>query len=165
MIITIHYIKPVIDMSVRSLCFKPYYNHPKGCPNHGKRARCPPLAPRIDEFFDLTKKTMAVVAHFNLGQHVEKMRNKHSNWSNRQCECCLYWQGTVRRWLRREIAYNLTRTALFDTDNLIATDCPEAMGVNVTATMADVGIVLEWPPKKIVRKIAFIGTQAQVKGE
>lgn len=160
---TIHYVKPVINESVRGLCFKPYHNHPKGCPNFGKRNICPPKALLISEFFDLTKKVLAVCIHFNLGQHVEKMRAKHPNWSQRQLECCLYWQGTARKKLKKEIAYNMTRAPLFDGHELAVTDCPEAMGVDVTATMKDAGIILEWPPKKIVRKIAFIGTKA--KGE
>jgi predicted metal-binding protein len=156
---TIHYVKPVINYTVRSLCFKPYPNHPKGCPNFGKRDICPPQAPPISSFFDLDKKIMAVVIHFSLELHRQKMLAEHPNWSKRQTDCCLYWQGTVRKQLKQEIAYNLTRANLFDGGELIATDCPEAMGVDVTATMKKVGIILEWPPEKIVRKIAFIGTQ------
>lgn len=155
---TIHYVKPIINDSVRNLCFKAYRGHPKGCPNFSKRDICPPKAPRIADCFDLSKRVMAVCVHFNIGQHIEKMRVKHPEWSDRQCACCLYWQGTVRKWLRKEVAYNLSRTALFDGGELISTDCPEAMGVDVTATMKQSGIILEWPPKKIVRKIAFIGT-------
>ena len=155
---TIHYIKPVLRPTVRNLCFKGYPGHPKGCPNFGKRDICPPKAPMIGDFFDLSKKIMAVVIPFNLGMHKEKMKKKHPNWSERQCECCLYWQGTVRKKLKYEVAYNLSRTILFDGGELIATDCPEAMGVNVTETMKKVGVILEWPPKRIVRKIAFIGT-------
>ena len=160
---TIHYVKPVLQNSVRNLCCKPYPNHPKGCPNFNKRDICPPTAPFLDQYFDLDKKVLAVVIHFNLGQHVAKMKDRHPNWSQRQLECCLYWQGTARKKLRQEIAYNMPRTTLFDGHELIVTDCPEAMGVDVTATMKEVGIILEWPPKKIVRKIAFIGT-AMLKG-
>lgn len=156
---TIYYIKPVINQVVRDLCYKPYYNHPKGCPNYGKRAICPPQAPTLDKFFDLDKRIMAVVIHFNIELHREKMKVKHPKWSRRQCECCLYWQGKVKRRLRQEIEYNLMRAALFDDGPLIATDCPEAMGVDVTATMKNVGIILEWPPEKTVIKIAFIGSQ------
>lgn len=155
---TIHYVQPVIERSVRNLCVKPYYNHPKGCPNYNKRNLCPPAALLLTEFIDLDKRVLAVCVHFNLGMHVERMKDKHPNWSQRQCECCLYWQGSVKKKLKDEVAYNMTRPALFDSGNLVSTDCPEAMGVNVTATMANVGIVLEWPPKKIVRKIAFIGS-------
>lgn len=154
---TIHYVKPVLQNSVRQLCAKPYYNHPKGCPNFNKRCSCPPAAPLLSEFFDLRKRVLAVCIDFNLAQHVETMKARHPNWSRRQCECCLYWQGTVRKKLKQEIQYNMTRSPLFDDAELISTDCPEAMGCNVTETMKAVGVILEWPPKQIVRKIAFIG--------
>lgn len=155
---TIHYVKPVLDQSVRGLCCKAYPNHPKGCPNFNKRDTCPPNSPMMDNFLDLSKKVMAVCVHFNLGQHVGRMKEKHPKWSQRQLECCLYWQGTARKWLKQEIAYNITRNALFDGYELVSTDCPEAMGVNVSETMKEAGIVLEWPPKEIVRKVAFIGS-------
>ena len=38
--------------------------------------------------------------------------------------------------------------------------CPEANGVNVTRTLKEYGIELEWPPKRIVRQIAIIGSVA-----
>ncbi len=155
---TIHYVKPMLQNTVRKLCCKPYYNHPKGCPNFGERNTCPPTAPFLNDFLDLTKKVLAVCIHFNLGQHIEKMKTKHPNWSQRQCECCLYWQGSIKKKLKYEIKYNMERYPLFDGYKLVATDCPEGMGVNVTKTMKKVGIILEWPPKKTVRKIAFIGT-------
>ena len=158
---TVHYVKPILQLSVRSLCTQPYYNHPKGCPNFNKRCTCPPTAPLLDDYFDLTKRVLAVCIHFNLAQHVEKMRAKHPKWSQRQCECCLYWQGSVKKKLKQELQYNIARVPLFDNDRLISTDCPEAMGVNVTETMKTVGVILEWPPKKIVRKIAFIGSNGK----
>ncbi len=158
---TIHYVEPALQNSVRGLCTKPYYNHPKGCPNAGKRDICPPHAPLLGDFFELEKRILAVCIHFNLGQHIEKMKAKHPDWSQRQLECCLYWQGGVKKKLRQEVKYNIARTPLFDGGKLVATDCPEAMGVNVTATMQAVGVILEWPPKVIVRKIAFIGSVAE----
>ncbi len=86
------------------------------------------------------------------------MLKKHPKWTRRQLDCCLYWQGQVNKRLRTAVDYNLTRHILFKgADRLVATYCPEAMGVNVTRTMADVGINLEWPPERIVIKIAFIG--------
>ena len=144
---TIHYVEPVIDLAVRKLCFKAYYNHPKGCPNFGKRGICPPQAPLINQFFDLNKRIIAIVVHFNLGLHRKQMKARHPNWSKRQCECCLYWQGRLRKDLKQRIRHNLNRPILFDDGNLVATDCPEAMGVDVTATMKNVGIILEWPPR------------------
>jgi predicted metal-binding protein len=140
----VDYIKPVIDKSVRRLCYKPYHNHPKGCPNYGKRETCPPKAVLLPEYFDMNKPILAVWVAFSLEQHREKMKNKHPNWSRRQLDCCLYWQGRVNKRLRRQVEYNLGRSPLFEgSNNLIATYCPEAMGVNVTETMKNAGLILE----------------------
>lgn len=49
--------------------------------------------------------------------------------------------------------YYLEGTGIWKT-----TYCPEAMGVNVTATMKNLGVTLEWPPQKVVYKVAIIGT-------
>lgn len=162
---TVHRIIPIIDKSVRGLCCKPYPNHPKGCPNFNKRVICPPQAPMIGEFFDLSKEVLAVCIHFDLKSHIDRMRTKHLNWTQRQLECCLYWQGTARKQLREEIKNNMPEDGLFGDSKLGVTDCPEAMGVNVTETMKNVGVILEWPPKVIVRKIAFIGTLKCVQAE
>jgi len=35
--------------------------------------------------------------------------------------------------------------------------CPEAMGINITATMAQAGIMLEWPPESVTYQIALAG--------
>lgn len=156
---SVHYITPVLHAPVRKLCFKPYPGHPKGCPNFGKRDICPPTAPMFEDYYDMNKKFLAVVAEFDLAGHMQRMKDKHPKWSDRQCACCLYWQGTVRKALKKEVQATMLNGVLFDAGRglLRVTDCPEAMGVDVTATMRQAGVVLEWPPRKIVRKIAFIG--------
>ena len=117
------FVKPVIDESVLQLCTRPYYNHKKGCPNFGKRDTCPPKAPMLYNFFDTSKPILAVWQAFNLESHRERMAVKHPKWSRRQLDCCLYWQGTVRKDLKRNIDYNLKRYVLFGGDtNLIDTD-------------------------------------------
>ncbi|HUS88307.1 MAG TPA: hypothetical protein VMW91_02880 [Desulfosporosinus sp.] len=47
--------------------------------------------------------------------------------------------------------------------NWKTTYCPEAMGVNVTATMKNLGIELEWPPQNVVHKVAIIGIRKESK--
>lgn len=166
----INYVTPIMDESVRDLCKRPYgwnpktrrYSHPKGCPNWGRRDTCPPKAVLLPEFFDMTKPILAVWVAYDLASHRKKAKAKHPDWSNRQCGNSRHWQNGVLARLRREVKYNLERSPLFgNSKNLIATDRPEAMGVNVTETMKNVGVILEWPPVNIVRKIAFIGTPQQ----
>lgn len=146
----------VIDHSVRDLCRRPYPNHPKGCPNYGKKDECPPRAPLLEKVLDLSKPTCVIWNQFPFGDHVERMRSKHPDWSRRQLECCLYWQGTARKQLRQKVfqwyAYQP------DGYEWITLYCPEACGLNVTATMRNMGIELEWPPERFTYQVALIGS-------
>lgn len=155
-------IRPIINMEVRHLCRRPYPGHKKGCPNYGKRDTCPPNAPLLSHFFDVMKPIYAVWVTFDLGAHVKRMRAKQPEWSYRQLSCCLYWQGTARKALKQEIN---ELGIQFGNPNfeVVGSLIPEAMGVDVTATMRRIGIVLEWPPLKTVYKIAFVGSPAKAR--
>lgn len=152
--------KVVVDPSVRDLCRKPYPGHPRGCPNYGKRGNCPPQALLLNEVVDLSKTIWVVWVEFNLEWQRNRMRWKHPKWSIRQAECCLYWQAGVRAELCREIIREqiaLARATGIKASKLIGIEVPEAMGVNVTETMKSIGVELQWPPDKIVRKVGLIG--------
>ena len=147
----------IIDYSVRNLCSQSYPNHPKGCPNYGKRPICPPQCPHIEDWFDISRGFWVVWINFDFAAHRRRMRKKHPEWSQRQVDCCLYWQGTANKMLREavyDMEYYLQGRGRWET-----TYCPEAMGVNVTATMKQLGVILEWPPQNIVRKVALIGVK------
>ena len=145
-------VNPVIDPSVRELCTRPYPLHKNGCPNFSKRVDCPPTVCLIGENIDLTAPVYAVYNVYNFDKHVNKMRDKHPNWSDRQLRCCLYWQPTARKQLREKIEIFLQIKP-----GLAIILNPEAQGVNVTATMEKVGIRLEWPPEKVTYQIALAG--------
>lgn len=151
-------VKPVYRPSVRDLCTKRYHNHPKGCPNFNKRADCPPNVKLLPEIFDTTRTFWALWAEFDLAAQVERMRAKLPLWTYPQLSCCLYWQGSVRKFLRdntRKWIANYAKTH----KGVIYTEGPEAIGVDVTATMKQIGVTLEWPPKQIVRKIILLGVK------
>lgn len=143
----------LIDPKARGYCRLPYPDHPKGCPNFDRRANCPPKAPRLAEVLDLDEPTFLIWTIFNLAGHVKAMRAKHPDWSDRQLRCCLYWQGTARAALRREIE-------IFNADHIgrLILDCPEGAGCDVTASMALLGVSLEWPPVTQTVHVAAAGT-------
>jgi hypothetical protein len=143
---------PVIDHSVRGLCFRPYPLHPKGCPNANKCDRCPPKAPLFENVFDLGSPVFAVVNEFDIGSHVERMRAAHPDWTDRQLYCVLYWQPKARKALAAKVKESLKALPGY-----VETRCPEAMGIDVTKTLANAGVVLEWPPLKIARQVSFLG--------
>lgn len=145
----------IVSEKTGEWCKIPYPNHPKGCPKYGNDKACPPHAPKLDEFFDLSKPLYFVHSEFNLKAHVERMKQKYKLWSDRQCRCVLYWQGTSRKQLREraeEAAWSLGTNAI--------TACPEGMGVNVYATARVSGLCLQRiRGLKICRHIAMIGFQ------
>lgn len=152
-----HKVDPVLKKSVRGLCTKPYPNHPHGCPNWNQRDACPPKAPLLGDVIDLTEPVWMICNAFDFGSHTKRMRSRHPEWAVRQVECCLYWQGTARKQLRSKVADFLG--AQPKGSNLLVLNCPEACGVDITATMASVGIDMEWPPEAIAYQVALIGTQ------
>ena len=146
----------VIDKTVRGLCARPYLGHPKGCPNFNDNpARvppCPPFAPFVEDALDVALPVYAVWNIFDLAEQKERMWRVHPNWSERQAVCCLYWQKGARKALSGKIASFMNYKK-----GLIALMCPEAYGINITATMKSVGVELEWPPQNIAYQIAIVG--------
>mgnify|MGYP000962170430 CR=1 FL=1 len=139
-------VDPVIEPSVRGLCVRPYPLHPKGCPNFGKKIGCPPDAP----IYRPVGPVAAIFNIFPLACHVRWMRDRHPDWSDRQLRCVLYWQPAARKQLKAEI-----RKFLSDHRGWRIIACPEACGVNLTQTMAEVGIRLEWPPEEFAYQIVL----------
>jgi predicted metal-binding protein len=136
----------------RLLCIKPYVGHPRGCPNFGKIDRCPPRAPLWFDVYDRFEPCFAIYTLFEISLHVAKMSERHPDWSERQVRNCLYWQGTARKDLKQQLLkFYLTHPEYeFETT-------PEAMGINVTATMAAAGVTIEWPPRSFVTLVALAG--------
>ncbi len=142
----------VTNLTVRKLCSRPYPNHRKGCPNFNKRETCPPHAPLITDILNQRFPVWAIWNIFDFKAHCQRMRDLHPEWSQRQVECCLYWQGTARKRLRNHI-----RLFKVHHSELIIVRCPEANGVDLTATMQQIGQNLEWPPKSKTYQIVLAG--------
>jgi predicted metal-binding protein len=146
----------MLDIPVQRLCIKPYPGHSRGCPNFNKKKGCPPSVTEWNCKFDISKPTYAIVNQFDLQTHVERMRRWHPDWSERKLVCCLYWQQTARRELAEGI-FAFKNTPKLDREKYIVITCPEAYGVNVTETVKQIGIELEWPPKRYAYQVALAG--------
>jgi hypothetical protein len=102
--------------------------------------------------YDRGQPIYAIVTEFDLATQVARMRAAHPGWSDAQCRCCLYWQPRARKALKAEIQEFARRYPEYN-----VTVTPEAMGVNVTATLRTAGIILEWPPQRIVLRLSLVG--------
>lgn len=146
--------KLCIDNRTGSWCQLPYPNHPKGCPNHGKRNYCPPQAPDVQDFFNLNKRHWFLITEFDFASYIEIMQIAHPSWSERCLRCVLYWQNQIRAIQRQQI--NEFRQIHPDT---LFTQLPEAMHINVLRTLLRLRIDFETKPKIKVLKVALIGYQ------
>lgn len=135
---------------VQDLCKCHYPNYPKGCPNYGKKETCPPQAKLINYILDLNKRVYLIWTDFDVGKHARRMKKKHPHWSEKQMYCCRYWQSTARKIHKEEIE-KLQEKYKFK--KVIRS--PEGNGVNVFGLMKKMGVVLEWPPRKITRVISL----------
>ena len=136
-------------------CRLPYPGHPKGCPNWYKKKVCPPHAPMAAIYFDITKPLYFVHSEFDLSAHIVRMKLRNPDWSERQCKCVLYWQGTSRKQMRERV-----KIAIFELGTNAQTACPEGMGVNVYATARLSGLKMDRiKGMKVCRHITLIGSR------
>ena len=155
-------VMPIVDPRMRGLCRKEYPNHKKGCPNWNKKAGCPPGIPLINEVIDLTKPVYAIYNVFDLAGHINKMKLAHPQWTWRQLVNCLYWQPKARKRLKYQINVALHNIVTNNYDpRLMLIGNPEAHGVNLTETMKNAGIELEWPPKTKTYQIVLAGSRIE----
>ena len=134
-------------------CKLPYPNHPKGCPNFGKKSICPPQAPWLHHHFNINRPLYLVHSEFDLEEHRNNMKQAHPEWSTLQCQCVLYWQPKSRKQL-------IERTG--QAMQALGCNCfscvPEAMGLNVYATARKSGLKLEKIRNlKTCKHVALIG--------
>jgi len=133
-------------------CRLSYIDHPKGCPNYGKKKKCPPYAKPFEDLIE--PPYYIIVQEFDLEAQMKRMKKCHPDWTDRQCRNPRYWQGGVVKKLREE-AYNFVES--HPEENLMVLEIPEANGVHVFKTCRNIGITLDRNPQKIVRKVMIIG--------
>lgn len=127
-------------------CKLKYPGHPHGCPNFPKCISKHPDFKTLKGY-----EWYAVIEKFDLAKQEYNMKLKHPIWSKRQCRCLLYWQGGVRKRLKKK-AYSNVNNFLGD----IVLEIPEACGVNVFKTMKKVGIKLQRNPDLVI-KVMLVG--------
>ncbi len=132
------------EKKIQNLCRLPYYHHPKGCPNFGKKDGCPPNQLLIDKILDFDKELYLIYTEFNVREFAERIKQMYPEWNERQCHNPRYWQPKARKIQREE--ENKAKETLNLTKII---NSPEAHGVNVSELMKKAGIILEWiwPPE------------------
>lgn len=152
-----------ITKKTRLWCQLPYPNHPQGCPNYKKNPLCPPKVKFMKEIIEVFQYFYLIYAIFNLKNQRERMLSIHPEWSNKQANCLLYWQGSVKKELKDYIKRIIL---LNDNVKIFILSCGsgfklkncnqekiysmEAVGINVFHTLKNNNIGFEIKPKNKV---------------
>ncbi|MBD3216132.1 MAG: hypothetical protein GF311_26195 [Candidatus Lokiarchaeota archaeon] len=166
----------IFSKKTRLWCRLPYPDHPKGCPNYNKNRLCPP---KIKYMNDLTQKYnfyYLVYAIFDLKNQKERMLKRNPKWSKRQAKCLLYWQRSVKKYLkdylleiyeknRDKDKYLLScgsgfKSEIFDQEIIPSM---EAAGIDVYRTMKNNHIDFEIKPNKKVILVNLICTKEKLQ--
>lgn len=139
----------VLDHMFKGMCLRPFYKHPKGCPNYGKKHGCPPSKFLENEILDFKRPMYVIYTPFNISEFAKRMADAHPEWQEYPRQLCnpRRWQSTSRKNHRADISEFLKEHPYYHVDS-----SPEARGVNVSALMKSVGVDLrwDWPPKEIL---------------
>jgi len=180
--IEINYFDIAFDENVQNLCVNSKYS----CPNYSHCWACPPNSPFMKNKLAQHEKFFLVYYKYDLHNFSEKMRERHSNWSDKMCRNPRYYNNSIRKGLELEInQFLLTYKEKYQSRLILGggscricktqkyhgcsfdlnEPCRfpekrrysmEAVGINVDETVKQFGIHLEWPPINWVYQIGLI---------
>jgi len=150
MILRLH--KIIAHPKVMEMCKIPYDGNPDGCPMYDTRSVCPPQTKMYNEL--IHPPYFLVIQEYDLEEQMKCMKKIHPNWSDKQCANSRYWQKGFDASIEDE-AKEYIKSTMRDGRIIIR---PEAYGVNLFATCAHHGIILERKyPLRVVKKMVMIG--------
>lgn len=149
----------VYDTEIQCLCTRPFYKHPRGCPNYNKKDGCPPNQLLINNVLDFEKDLYVIYTEFPVEKFAKRMKKRHLKWSQRQIYNPRLWQSHARKLQRIEEVKVMKENGL--TKIILS---PEAHGVNVTELMKNIGISLkwEWPPEHMLKNKAYLNNTVYI---
>ena len=156
-------------------CTLPYSGHPNGCPNYNKNVLCPPKAQSLKNLILKYNFHYLIYGKFDIKQHKAKLKKKYPHWSDKQTGCVLYWQSSVKKYLREFIEqiysknpnkslYLLACGSGFKNGFINQKDVysMEAGDINVFKTLKDNNIPFELKPKNYVLLVNLLSTDKRL---
>ena len=156
---------------IEDLCHRSYSNHKKGCPNIDK---CYHLnIPNFEIISEYGKYNhfYLIYAKFDFKQYKDLRKKEHSNWSEKQIKCVLYWQKSVKKILSEFInqqdlsnhGYILGCGTGLKIKNQDRVGSMENSCINVFSTCKLNGIKLEINPKNNIYLVCLLCSKKIIK--
>ena len=173
--------KIIFDPKVQTYCNNPRFK----CPNYGHNWACPPEAPYLDNILTKYTYFFLVYEKFDLKAYISEKKSRFPNRSEEKIKNAFYREQFMRDWIEQDIkkfVENLERKyeeifILWDGhcrvcekvqkncsyDEGIACRYPtdirysmEAVGINVTETVKNLNLDIEWPPKNYAYRFSLV---------
>lgn len=141
-------VEPVMLRSRKRACCARYPGHADGCPKYGRYPDCPPDAPWFTRRYGGGVRIAAVA--FDFAGFIAWRRSLRPDWTEKALRNPRHWQGHLAAALNGYLA----GVKLAEDEDIILN--PEAQGIDVTATCEAAGLVLQWPPRDRVCRVAMI---------
>lgn len=161
---------------VLDLCYYPYPNHPKGCPNIDK-CHSEKKIPYFSEVVKNNKFTHYYLVYINFNFAKYKVLRKEGNPeffnSEARLKCLFYWQNSVKKLLKQKI-----EELINNQNSIFIAGCGsgmkikgynkygysmEAMGINVFSTLKLNEIPFELKPKSKIILCSLICSKNKLK--
>jgi predicted metal-binding protein len=177
----IEYEDIVFDKKVQSFCVNSQFK----CPYYAHSWACPPEAPYLEEKISKYSHFFLIYTKFNLAAYVASNQKKYPERSKQQIINRFYAKSLTRDDLEEEVQQFLKEFKRNSENSLILWDghcriceqkgyknCAyeqneecrfpqeirfsmEAVGIHVTKTVQNLGLEIEWPPKKYYYRFAL----------
>ncbi|MFW9941430.1 MAG: DUF2284 domain-containing protein [Candidatus Thorarchaeota archaeon] len=172
----------IFDPKVQTYCINPNFR----CPNYGHSWACPPEAPYLKEFVSKFKEFFLIYYELNLNTYLKEEKDKNEDLSEESIKNELYTAGFLRNKLEKEIYMSLEENQGKYKEKFILWDgycrvcsnkedkgCTydsgkpcrypnkkrysmEAVGIDVTTTVNNLKLNIEWPPINYVYRFGLI---------
>ncbi|HSV94438.1 MAG TPA: hypothetical protein VLH94_00470 [Spirochaetia bacterium] len=149
-------VEAICDSRMKAHCLDPYYKHSKGCPNWNYKKGCPPHVPYFPDTY--SKSVYIAAIRFNFAEYLAKKKEIHPDWTERALRNPRHWQGHIRSELHHFLEEELPQRPDILGEVILN---PEALGVNLFATCAKAGIILEHTPENSVYNIVLIAQKLE----
>ncbi len=170
------------DPKVQTYCVNPNFK----CPIYGHSWACPPEAPYLEEEVSKYQKFFLVYVEFNLSQYIQTVKEKHPKRSEINIRNTFFMNNLLRDKLEQEIKNFFEEDQILNKKTLVLWDAfcrvcsnntdkgctydsgdpcrypdkkrysMEAVGIDVTKTVKNLNIELEWPPKEFVYRFGLV---------
>ncbi len=171
----------IFDRKIQTLCITPQFK----CPYYGHSWACPPEAPYMEQEISKYSKFFLIYRKFNLAEYVAIKKKQHPKRSERSIRNRFYLKTIMRNDLEKEVSQFLQQYTENYRERLILwgghcrvceqkgyRKCSydknepcrfpdqmrysmEAVGIDVTNTVKNLDLEIEWPPIKYYYRFAL----------